>query len=47
MGVWDIAVAIAEIIILINKGMSKDEAVAQVSRKSGISASKLWGHGGF
>lgn len=47
MGVWDWVRIIAEILILIARGMSKDDAVASVSRRFNVPESEIWKHGGF
>lgn len=38
---------IAEILKLIADGMSKNDAVAKMARKYGVSESSIWSKGGF
>lgn len=38
---------IVQIILLISGGMSRNMAVNHVAKKYGISAMKIWKHGGF
>ena len=47
MSVWKWVKIIAKILELIADGQTKDQAVAAVSRMSGISESDIWKKGGF
>jgi len=47
MGFWDWVKIIAEIVLLIAGGMSKQSAVSKISAKYGVSEDEIWKHGGF
>jgi len=40
-------IIIAEVVLLIAKGLSKDDAVSRVAAKFSVSESDIWSHGGF
>jgi hypothetical protein len=47
MSTIDWVIIIAEVVLLIAKGLPKDDAVSQVAAKFGVSERDIWSHGGF